>query len=426
MTINIKKFGTAVATVALLANSFAGVAAAGTTIEISGNGAGSDNWAVVEQSSTNTVSQNNTANVTNNVTSNANTGGNDANLNTGGDVNIQTGNASTDTTVTNTLNSNAAEVDCCASGGTEVMISGNGANSDNGVTLGQTSTTSVSQNNDAKVTNNVNSDAKTGYNDANGNTGGDVMIKTGKASVEASVSTMANVNSARVASEHSSAYPTASFIISGNGSGSDNYITADLDRTTAVTQDNHAKVTNDVDADAKTGENDANLNTGGDVMIDTGDASVEAMVDNAVNFNYADVDCGCTWDVMAKISGNGAEEQQPHHCGYHSKCGGGEADNLITLKLDSVQLVGQGNHANLDNDLRDLEAKTGYNDAEANTGEADGDPAIMTGDASVTSEVGNSGNVNTVGDSWDWPEVPANVEFSFNFAAMMAFFGLSF
>ena len=67
MTTNIKKFGTAVATVALLANSFAGVALAGTTIEISGNGAGSDNWATVEQSSTTSVQQSNTANVTNNV-----------------------------------------------------------------------------------------------------------------------------------------------------------------------------------------------------------------------------------------------------------------------------------------------------------------------------------------------------------------------
>ena len=40
---------------------------ADTTIQISGNGAGSDNYTKVEQTNTNTVSQNNTANVTNNV-----------------------------------------------------------------------------------------------------------------------------------------------------------------------------------------------------------------------------------------------------------------------------------------------------------------------------------------------------------------------
>lgn len=408
-----KRIVTGIATAAVLANAAVPAAFAGTTIEISGNGAGSDNWANVSQNSTTAVNQSNNANVNNTVNSNANTGNNDANYNTGGDVHIDTGNASTNTTVSNVLNSNAAEVDCCNNGDTNVNISGNGAWSNNGVQLGSNTTTAVNQTNNANVNNNVDADAKTGYNDANSNTGGDVYIDTGKASAEVSVSTVANVNSARVSS-HGNGNPDASFMITGNGAGSDNYLTAYLSKSTGVGQSNNANIDNDVDADAKTGGNDANWNTGGDVHIDTGNASVDAEVDNSVNFNFADVDCGCTWDVLAKISGNGAEE---HHGDY--------PDNIITLNLDSAQAVGQGNNANLNNDLEDLDAKTGYNDAKANTGEADSDPAVHTGDADVNSAISNSGNVNSVGDlNFEWPELP-EVEYSFNFAALWAFFGMS-
>ena len=392
-------------------------ALASTTIEISGNGAGSDNWSTVNQTSNTTVTQNNTANVTNNVNADAKTGGNNANFNTGGDVTVNTGNAGVVADVTNVLNSNAANVSCCSTGNTNVNISGNGAYSDNGVTLGQSTNTTVSQNNVANVTNNVNADAKTGGNDAYKNTGGDVTISTGKALVDASVSTTANMNVAHVGSALGASNPSASFVISGNGAGSDNYITAELAKTTSVTQDNTANVTNDVDADASTGHNDAGFNTGGDQMIHTGDVAVIADVDNAVNFNAADVDCGCTWDVLAKIAGNGAEGSHNWWFDY--------PDNIIDLTLDSTQAVGQGNVANLTNDLEDLDAKTGHNDLESNTAEVNGDPVISTGNAAVRTGVSNSGTVNTVGDlPFDMPEMPSNVEFSFNFAAFLAFFGM--
>src|SRR3990172_10232018 len=84
-----------------------------TTIVISGNGAGSDNSAVVTQTSVTTVTQSNEAEVTNNVEAEAETGENEANFNTGGDVTISTGAASATAVVTNELNSNAAEVECC-------------------------------------------------------------------------------------------------------------------------------------------------------------------------------------------------------------------------------------------------------------------------------------------------------------------------
>jgi hypothetical protein len=390
---------------------------AGTEIVISGNGAGSDNWTTVNQVSTTTVTQQNQANVTNNVNADAKTGGNDANFNTGGQVNVDTGDAKTDVSVSNVLNSNSASVDCCASGDTEVEISGNGAKSDNGVVLLQTTNTGVAQSNNAYVNNNVDADAKTGGNNAGYNTGGDVTVKTGNAESKVDVSTTANVNSAVVGGGLGHSNPSASFIISGNGAYSDNYITAALVNTTEVLQGNEANITNNVDADAKTGGNDANFNTGGDVSIMTGNAKTDVDVDNAVNFNFADVECGCTWDVLAKIAGNGAEGQN-HHWWWDS------ADNIIDLTLVSAQAVGQGNGATLNNNV-DEDAKTGYNEASKNTGEVDGDPSVVTGNATSESDVENSGNVNVVGDmDIDLPEMP-EVDFSFSFAALLAFFGMS-
>jgi hypothetical protein len=406
------------ATAALLLNTLTPAFAA-TTIEISGNGSGSDNWTTVNQSTTTSVTQNNTANVTNTVDADAKTGGNDAGWNTGGDVVISTGNAEVKANIENVLNSNAAEVDCCATGATDVKISGNGAYSDNGVKLDQTTVTAVAQANNASVTNDVDADAKTGGNDADFNTGGDVTLVTGNAKVDADVSTTANVNVAHVGSSVGASNPSASFVITGNGAGSDNYITAALAKVTSVSQTNSAKVNNDVDADAKTGGNDAGFNTGGDVVIGTGDAKVYADIENALNFNYADVDCGCTWDVLAKIAGNGAEP-------CDDRCGNEGIDgNIISLGLNSVQAVGQGNVAGLTNDLTDLDAFTGYNDVELNTSEVDGDPAIVTGDALVDTGIVNSGNVNSVGDlmDFDMPEMP-NFEWSFNMAALWAFFGM--
>ena len=60
-----RKVATGIATGALLANVVAPMAFAGTTIEISGNGSGSENWVETTQSSNTTVTQNNVAEVQN-------------------------------------------------------------------------------------------------------------------------------------------------------------------------------------------------------------------------------------------------------------------------------------------------------------------------------------------------------------------------
>lgn len=422
-----KKVAAAIASAGLLVNAALPVFA--TEIIISGNGAGSDNFAEVNQNTTTTVSQDNNAFVVNNVDSSAKTGGNTAEFNTGGGVVIGTGDATSVVDVSNTLNTNSAAVACCETGGTDVLIKDNGAFTLNNVKLNQNNTVVVDQDNNAMVMNYVDSDADTGNNKAGLNTGGDVVILTGKAGSGVTVSTQANSNSALVGGGSALVLPTASFRIIGNGAGSDNYITANLNKLAVVDQDNFAFVKNHVDADAKTGKNDAMFNTGGDVVIGTGDATSLVDVDNMVNFNHASIDCGCTWDVLAKIEGNGADVPG---CLQESVLGCFPVlsdPNVITLNLNSTQVYGQDNLAKLFNDV-DADAKTGKNDNSLNTGDVlGGDPAVMTGAAYDSTSISNTGNTNTIGGGsplvpW-WPTNLSGVSVSFNLSAFMAFLGLS-
>lgn len=390
--------------------------AASTTLEVTGNGSHSDSEIKIDRDDSTTVVQNNNAVVTNTVSATADTGSNSASDNTGGDVKVDTGNAKTTVNVTNSLNTNAAQVDCCQSGDTDVLIGGNGTKSDNKVELDQNNKTGVFQENTATVVNNVDADAKTGSNDADDNTGGDVKIDTGDAETKVTVSTTANANQAQVGGGAGAQGGTVSAKILGNGSYSDNTIKLDLDHETAVVQDNLALVTNYVDADAKTGYNDADDNTGGEVAIDTGDAKADVTIDNMVNFNAAEVDCGCLLDITAKVHGNGTD-----------------SDNEIKGYFDDETEVfqggkdGAGNTAVLSN-VGYADAKTGANDAEDNTGSVEGgDPSIDTGDATSKTTVENSGNVNVFGDieAWEMPEVDFdfNLSLSLSLSQLMALLG---
>lgn len=424
---NIAKKGviTALASGALLLNSFVPVFA-DTTVVINGNGSGSENYTTVNQTTTTSVTQTNTADVTNKVDSSASTGGNTASFNTGGSTTIGTGDATSKTVVANDLNSNTAQVSCCAAAGdTTVKVSGNGAFTDNTVKADLSSTTSLGQSNSADVYNHVDANASTGENKASLNTGGNTTIGTGDATTDVKVVTAANSNVAMVGGPTAPVTPSASFEITGNGSGSDNFVLADLSRVSAVTQTNEADVTNKVDASAKTGYNTADFNTGGDVLIGTGMATAKAAVDNMVNFNYAAMDCGCAWDVTAKIAGNGAGSIGDNGFDWLFAPA---SHNTLELGLTSVQALGQGNSADLYNKLDDVKAKTGGNTDTLNTGPVQGDPSyVFTGDAFTQSGVSNSGNVNVDGGTLplDWPFGNTTVSFNWNWSGLLAWFGMS-
>jgi hypothetical protein len=361
-------------------------------IEVSGNGADSNNTVNYSQNSSVNVTQNNSANISNNIEVDAQTGNNEANKNTGGDVKIDTGDADATVNVTNVANSNTAKIDACCPGDIEVKITGNGYKSDNDVTVDSDNRVNVDQDNDADIDNYVDVWVDTGHNEANKNTGGDVSVETGDADASVTVENKANANVAVVSGDEEGG--EFSVVISGNGADSDNNVDLDLNSEVTVDQYNDADISNDIEADAETGDNEANKNTGGDVKIDTGDADTTVDVSNMANLNWADVDaCGCILDGSIKVSGNGAD-----------------SDNDVTLDLDSRLNVDQDNNfdceepkeysGEYDNDAcNDIEANsdTGDNESKKNTSH-DGDPSIETGDASSKVDVDNQANVNKVGD----------------------------
>lgn len=357
---------------------------AATTLTISGNGAGSDNDVTYTTTNSTVVVQENNAEVNNEVSANSNTGGNNADSNVGGEVVIDTGDASTDVAVVNDLNSNEANVDCCDQGDTTVDISMNGEGSDNDVNLNNSSVTDVFQDNDAEVDNKVDADSTTGNNNADSNVGGDVSIDTGKADTTVEVYNTANTNSALIGGAgEGEGSGLVDVRIVGNGPNSDNDVELALTDVITVVQENDADVDNEAEADADTGNNNADSNVGGSVILDTGDATVKAVADTAVNFNYADADCGCVTDLLGKIDGNGPESN---------------SDIVATLADDlAVFQGGEESGAVVDNGL-DGDADTGENGVDNNVAEGDGDPAVYTGDAESMVDVITTGNVNVFGD----------------------------
>lgn len=368
-----KRLVSAAATATLLLNTIAPAFAA-TTFEITGNTNNGDNQTNIATSNTTAVTQSNNANVNNNISATANTGDNDANRNAGGDVTVDTGNATVTTTVENDLNHNSTNVESCGGcsfGDLEVLVSGNTNDGDNTANVAGVHQTIVSQNNEADVDNDIHSSAKTGNNDANRNAGGDVTVTTGNAEVTTEVTTVANTNSARI--DGGDEGGTVSARIVGNTNDGDNDINLGLKASTWIDQNNDADVDNDIDSYAKTGDNDANRNASGSVMIDTGDAEVSTVVTNALNSNSALVEGGEGSGVDVVITGNT-----------------NDGDNDILLGLNALLSVAQDNEADVDNDIY-AKADTGDNDANRNAG---GTVEIETGDATVDITVDNMVNFN--------------------------------
>jgi len=225
---------------------------------------------------------------------------------------------------------------------------------------------------------------------------------------------------------------SVSLKILGNGAKTDNDIILTLQRSLLLTQDNLADIRNKVDADSDTGHNDANMNTGGDVLIGTGNAKTIVGIDNMANFNSADLNCGCLLDVVAKIAGNGYD-----------------TDNTIVATLLDTKAVFQSNayvcggygypwvgqyeswfpwyegYKKNCNDV-DADSDTGHNDAEKNTGPVEIDPVMIgTGDATTEVAVSTTANANvlTEGTGFDFPQIPElewDFDFGFNWAFLWA------
>lgn len=89
-----------------------------------------------------------------------------------------------------------------------------------------------------------------------------------------------------------SAFAATTVSISGNGAFSRNFVSVENNNEISVNQTNITDIRNTIIANARTGNNNASLNTGGDVAIVTGDASTNVTVTNHANHNFLNLGGG--------------------------------------------------------------------------------------------------------------------------------------
>jgi len=256
-----------------------------------------------------------------------------------------------------------------------VTVSGNGAFSNNAVNSSVNTTTAVNQSNNANIVNNVTSNASTGGNSSNFNTGGDSRIVTGNATTNTSVSTAANLNKASIDNCGACSGGATNVTVSGNGAYSTTGVALNKENSVFLNQTNNANILNDVNAKANTGKNDNSFNTGGDAVTVTGNATTNVKVANKANANDATIGGGngAGDPSSITITGNGAF-----------------SENGVAMNQASAVVLDQSNVANLANYV-DAKANTGKNGSTFNTG---GFTGISTGDAKTNVTVDNAVNFN--------------------------------
>ncbi len=256
----------------------------------------------------------------------------------------------------------------------ELVISDNGANSTSEVHATVSSDTTVRQNNDANVLNDVKVKENTGNNSASENAGGSTSVVTGDANSSTSVSNSANVSSVNL--QNCNCASNGSVTIIGNGAYSDNKVHVNSSAKTTVLVDQNARIRNNLSEDLITGKNKANDNTDGDVSISTGNIrSRTNLFNDLLNFSDIKVAYGPLHDFLLKVLGNGAF-----------------SDNKVKAHFDNDNTVFVNNALDLINNLKHRYV-TGENDANSNTG---GDVNIATGDIDSEVNVKNVANISKV------------------------------
>lgn len=189
------KAAAGIATGALLAVTAIPSAFASTAVGVSGNGAFSSNDVDVNNSCSTEALQANRAYIENAIRNHASTGRNNASFNTGGSVVIHTGDATSTTDVSNAAGYNALSgLNGCGFGSTGVRVSNNGAFSDTNVDVRNRTREQFRQYNETAFLNSVYNSMLTGNNSANFNTGSDIVIYTGNAESDTSLTNQAGSN----------------------------------------------------------------------------------------------------------------------------------------------------------------------------------------------------------------------------------------
>lgn len=268
-----------------------GAVTGGTGILISGNGAFGTANAAANNTNTTEGFQYNTANVANTVDANANTGWNTQADNTGGTNSVFTGSALNKTLVSTQANLNEAVFGGSATGatgGTGIVLDGNGAESISNAAVNNSNTVIGTQTNGATVANDVTGNANSGWNDQSFSTGGDVFTQTGPSANWTGIDNQVNANFAALGGGVSG----GNSLVKVLGDGAFSQGAAALNNTNTLEDfgTNIASLGNSVGGQANSGNNSSAYGTAGFVGIDpvttlTGSSTSTTQVMNSANLN---------------------------------------------------------------------------------------------------------------------------------------------
>lgn len=336
------------------------------------------------------------------------TGGNSASLNVGNSV-ITTGEANATATVVNAVNTNIGGVDVAEFNIVDdhegdIILNFDTAFSNASGSADVANSLETFQNNEAVLENNLTLLADTGQNQTSLNTGGDSLIQTGNANATATVANFLNNNLTGniilgvvnifgnlkgdivVPEKAMSVSETSNLAAFTNSSDS-----------LETFQTNNAQIENNLNLEANTGENEANRNTNGDSMIESGEATATVQTVNIANNN---IESGSWWLVIINQAGEwlgriiGAPEGATCAVSEGAQLTVNENGEVVVSPAGDNQTQSQrteqNNEAKVVNNIS-LSANTGRNRANDNTG---GDSLIKTGDAKVILNLINFVNNN--------------------------------
>ncbi len=345
-----------------------------------------------------------------------------------GDSSVETGDATTTGSGYATVNTNSA-LGCgsgstCGTGSEDVWFenSGNGTNSNNDIVYTTDNDSTIIQQNDADIVNELALGSNTGGNSSSFNTGGDSTVDTGDANIIATLVTTANTNASGVylaeftidenytgdividiqppiSSADTSDTSSANLTNSENGTGSDNDIAYNITDTQYLFQSNDATVDNVLNLSAETGNNTTSYNTGGDSSIKTGDVNIVANMLNLVNTNisgggevlFATINIlnDFVGDIILPDNYFASQNQAPTNVLANTD-NGADSTNTIAYTDNNTDTIFQANDADLTNNVV-VDATTGDNDVRMNT---NGENSIETGNVNVNVRELNIVNTN--------------------------------
>lgn len=249
-----------------------------------------------------------------------------------------------------------------------------GPGSNNTCSVTNSSNVTVNNVNDAQIRNNVTTTSNTGGNSASNNTLGG-SITTGNASLNTTVSSVANVNTSNVTMGFGSGAGNTG-LNSVTGPFSDNKAFITNSARVAVQNDNTASVNNVVNSTADTGNNRADNNTG-PATIRTGNSLLNTIVGNHVNDSLTEV----------AVSGAGAGGNT-----VGNSTTGPFSNNTASINNAASATINNVNDLLVNNNVG-VRSRTGNNSASNNTLGGD----IVTGNATAWLGVDTEGNINTSG-----------------------------